>query len=55
MEYYSAFKNEDFMNFAGKQMQLENNHLEWGNSDLKGHAWYVLTIKWILAKKVQNT
>jgi hypothetical protein len=25
------------------------------NSDLKGYAWYVLTNKWILAKKVQNT
>jgi hypothetical protein len=22
---------------------------EWGNSDPKGHAWYVLTNKWILA------
>ena len=27
----------------------------WDNSDPKGHAWYVLTNKWILAKKVQNT
>jgi hypothetical protein len=27
-------------------------HLEWGNSDSKWHAWwYVLTNKWILAKK----
>jgi hypothetical protein len=24
MEYYSATKNEDFMNFAGKWMELEN-------------------------------
>ena len=26
-------------------------HPECGNSDPKGHAWYVLTNKWILAKK----
>jgi hypothetical protein len=26
-------------------------HPEWGNSDPKGHAWYVFTNKWILAKK----
>jgi hypothetical protein len=24
MEYYSAFKNNDFMKFAGKWMELEN-------------------------------
>jgi hypothetical protein len=24
MEYYSAFKNNDFMEFAGKWMELEN-------------------------------
>ena len=24
MEYYSAIKNEDIMNFAGKWMELEN-------------------------------
>jgi hypothetical protein len=26
-------------------------HPECGNSDRKGHAWYVLTNKWLLAKK----
>ena len=26
-------------------------HPEWGKSDLKVHAWYVFTNKWILAKK----
>jgi hypothetical protein len=26
-------------------------HPEWGNSDPKGHKWYVLTNKWILEKK----
>ena len=33
-------------------------HVEWGNSDPEGHAWYIFTNKWILAKKkknVQNT
>ena len=31
-------------------------HPEWGNSDPKGHAWYVLNNKWILvAKKVEYT
>jgi hypothetical protein len=24
MEYYSAIKNKDIMNFAGKQIELEN-------------------------------
>jgi hypothetical protein len=26
-------------------------HPEWGNPETKGHAWYILTDKWILAKK----
>jgi hypothetical protein len=26
-------------------------HPETGNPDPKGHAWYVLTDKWILGKK----
>jgi hypothetical protein len=26
-------------------------HPEWGNSDPKGHVWYVLINKWILEKK----
>ena len=31
-------------------------HPEWGNSDPKFHAWYVLTNKWILANNIlQNT
>jgi hypothetical protein len=30
-------------------------HPEWGNSDAKGHAWYVLTNKWILAKTKTKT
>jgi hypothetical protein len=30
-------------------------HPEWSNPDPKGHAWYELVDKWILAKKIQNT
>jgi hypothetical protein len=36
------------MSFAGKSRKY---HTERGNSDPKEHAWYVLTKKWILAKK----
>jgi hypothetical protein len=28
-------------------------HPEPGNPDPKGHAWYILTYKWILAKKLK--
>jgi hypothetical protein len=49
MEYYSAIKNEDILSFAGKWMELENIVSE--VTDPKGHTWYVLTNKWILAKK----
>jgi hypothetical protein len=28
-------------------------HLEWGNPNPKGHAWYVLTDEWILAQKLR--
>jgi hypothetical protein len=50
-EYYSAFKNKGNLSFAGKWMELENIILsEVTQSDPKGHSWYVLTNKWILAK-----
>jgi hypothetical protein len=29
-------------------------HPEWGNSDPKWHAWYILTNKWILEKKYRK-
>jgi hypothetical protein len=62
MEYYSATKNEDILNLAGKWMELENIILS-EITHTKGCTWYVLTNKWILAKKkkkqtkkkVQNT
>ena len=40
------------MKFAGRQINgARKYHSEWCNLDPKGHAWYVLTDKWILAKK----
>ena len=46
MEYYSAIKNEDIMNFAGKWIEQENSHP-------KGYTCYVLTDKCILAKNTE--
>jgi hypothetical protein len=50
MEYYSVIKNNDFMKFPGKWMELENIFLS-VNSVTKEQTWYRLTNKWILAKK----
>jgi hypothetical protein len=47
MEYYSAIKNEDILTFAGKWMELKNIILSEVTQTPKGHAWYVLTNKWI--------
>ena len=46
IKYYSAIKNKDILNSADKSMDLDS---EWDNQDSKGHAWFVLTYKWILA------
>ena len=52
MEYYSAIKNDEFMNFLGKWMELENIIL--GEiTQSKENTWYALTDKWILAQKLQ--
>ena len=52
MEYYSAIKKNEFMKFLAKWMDVEGIILsEVTQTDPKGHAWYVLTNKWILAKK----
>ena len=48
MEYYLAIKNNDFIKFAGKWMELENIIL---SEVTKEQTWYVLTDKWILAQK----
>jgi len=48
MEYYSAIKNNDFMKFIGKWMELENIILS-DDPITKKHTWYALTDKWVLA------
>jgi hypothetical protein len=49
MEYYSAIKNNEFMKFLGKWIELENIILsEVTQSQKNTHA---LTDKWILAQK----
>jgi hypothetical protein len=55
MEYYSDIKNEDNPEFCRLMDETRKYDPEWGNWDPKGHAWYVFSNKWILAKKVQNT
>jgi hypothetical protein len=43
MEYYSAIKNNDFMKFAGKWMELENIILSMiTKSQKKTHSLYLL-------------
>ena len=51
VEYYSASKNNDFMKFLGKWMELKNIILR---EVTKKHTWYALTDKWIWAQKSQN-
>jgi hypothetical protein len=50
MEYYSAIKNNEFVKFIGKWMNLE-----WDKLITKEHTWYALTHKLILAQKPRNT
>jgi hypothetical protein len=45
MEYYSAIKNKDIVNFAGRWMELENTILSEVTQSQKGHTRYVLTYK----------
>jgi hypothetical protein len=49
IEYYLDIKNEGIMNHAGKCVELENLILNLTRT--KRHAWYLLTHKWVLAKK----
>jgi hypothetical protein len=53
MEYYSAIKNDEFMKFLGKWIELENITLsEVTQSHTHTHTkWYIFTDNWILAKK----
>ena len=48
MEYYSAIKNNGFMKFLGKCMDLEDIILSEVTKELTSYA---LTDKWILAQK----
>ena len=45
VEYYSAIKIKDIMNFAGQWTELENIILSVVSQSPKRHAWYVLTDK----------
>ena len=45
---YSAIKNNDFMKFVGKWLELEIIIL---SVVKKEHLWHVLTDKWSLANK----
>ena len=42
MKYYSAIKNEDIMNFAGKWMELENTLSEVTQTQNDMHGMYSL-------------
>jgi hypothetical protein len=53
MEYYSATKNNDFMKFLDRWMELENIILPEVTHSKKEHKWYAPTDKWILAQKLQ--
>jgi len=55
MEYYSDIKNNDFMKFLGKWMELENIILSEVTQSQKEHTWYALTDNWIIAPKAWNT
>jgi hypothetical protein len=50
MDYYSAIKNNGFMKFPSKWMDLENIILMIFSAT-KEHTWHVLTDKWILGKE----
>ena len=47
MEYYSSIRNNEFMKFLGKWMELENIILSEVIQTQKV-KWYALTNKWIL-------
>jgi hypothetical protein len=54
MEYYSAIKNKNIVNFSGKWMELENTILRVVTQTQKGtHGMYSLVSG--ISQKVQNT
>jgi hypothetical protein len=52
MEYYLAIKNNEFMKFLGKWMDLEGIILSEVTNHKRTHM-HVLTDKWILAQNIQ--
>ena len=51
MEYYSAIKNNEFMKFLGKWLELENiipSEVTQSQSQKNGMEWNTSTDKWIL-------
>ena len=56
MEYYSAIKNNEFMKFVGKCLELENIILsEVTNPFTKEHRWNAVTDKSPEAQNTQDT
>ena len=51
MEYYTAIKNNKFMKFLDKWMDLVGIILNEVTQSQKKHTGYALTNKWILAQK----
>jgi hypothetical protein len=51
MEHYSLIKNNEFMKFVDRWVEVENILSE--VTVTKKHTWYVLTIKCILAQKLR--
>ena len=49
MEHYSAIKNKDIMNVAGKWLELENNIMSEVTQFLKDIYGMYSIYKWILA------
>jgi hypothetical protein len=55
MENYSDIKNNGFMNFLGKWMELENINLsEVTQSQRDKHSTYSLIDKWLLVQEFGN-
>ena len=52
MEYYVSIKNNEFMKFLGKWMDLEDIILSVVTHITKEPTRYVLTDKWVLAQKL---
>jgi hypothetical protein len=50
-----SYSEQGHYEFCRQMGGTRKYYPEWGNSDPKWHAWNVLTNKWMLAKKIQNT